>query len=183
MFSVFSKLLMHKKLKFEKGEIELLDQGVSIIPLEYLISLQKSMPSENQLYFSAKEMGVEWFVNMYKEFKINKQDVLDWGVKILALAGWGDIKVVKLDRVKKTYLVEAVNATEAKAYGSSNHAVDHFIRGCFAAGGTVIFDVECDCVESKCISKGDKICEFIVKPSESFDKNEILVKTQLLSSK
>jgi len=180
MLDIFSKLLLHKKLKFEKGQIILLEQNVSIIPLEYLINLHKTLGvNENLLYKSAKVMGFNWFTNMYKSFKIDRHDVLDWGVKILSVAGWGDIKVVKIDRTKKVYQVEAHNSSEALAYGKSDLPKDHFIRGCFAAGGTVIFDTACDCVEKNCIAKGDKFCEFIVKPTDTFDKTDPLVKNQL----
>ncbi len=183
MFDLFTDLIAHRRIKFEEGKIELLGQGVSLIPLDYMVTLQKELEKEgkdNTLYFVSKEMGYRWFKNMYDYFKIKPEDVTRWGVNILALAGWGKMVKVDVDLKGETLIVKVQNSAQAKKYGPSDHPVDYFIRGCYASGATVLFGKNCDAVETQCISQGAEYCQFLAQPTEKFDKKDPSVSRQII---
>ena len=173
---------MHNRLKLEKGRIELLNQRVCMFPLDMLVDLQKNLElqsSDNLVYFSAKKTGVTWFKNMYNYFKISRADVIKWGFNVINLAGWGVPSITKMDTQEEILIFTLVDAGQANLYGKSNFSVDHYFRGCAASAGILLLQKNCDAVETKCISKGDGICEFVVKPKEKFDLSSEIVKKQL----
>lgn len=177
-----AKLLALKQITFKKGDVELLNQSVGMIPLDYLVTTQKALEktsSDSVLYYSAKEMGVRWFKNMYNHFNISREDVIKWGINILAVAGWGEIEVPELHSGKKYYTVKVNKSTQAIEYGKADHAVCSFVRGCFASGAKVLFGGECDSVETKCLSEGHNYCEFIAQSTDKFDFNDKRIKKQL----
>ena len=177
-----AELLASRKLKFRKGEIDLVEQIVTMVPIDWIITLQKNLEkknSENLIYYSAKEMGVRWFKNMYDYFKISAEDVIKWGIRILALAGWGETRTPEINFKNKFYTVILNGGAEGKAFGNVGYAVDHFVRGCYASGAKVLFGVECDAIELHCIAAGYPLCEFIAQPTKKFLKNDPLVKKQL----
>jgi predicted hydrocarbon binding protein len=182
LFGIISDLILHKRLKFENGRVDLIGKPVAMFPLEYITTLQKDLEEkglDNQIYLSAKKMGYDWFKHMYDYFKIKPEDVTKWGINILSVAGWGKTEISKMDTQNKLIKYIVRDATQSKVYGKSDHAVDYFFRGCAAASATVLFKTECDAVESKCTSLGDAQCEFICKPRDSFDMTNELVKRQL----
>ena len=183
MLDKVTELLLHGQLKFNQGEIQLLGQSVGMVPIDYLVTVQKNLEKnnvENVLYSNSKEMGIRWFKNMYDHFKIKPQDVTRWGVNILSVAGWGETLVVDFDMQKEMMKVNIRNSAQAKAYGKSDHPVDSFVRGCYASGAQVLFGKECDAVEIRCMSQGFDFCEFVAQPTEKFDLNNPVVKKQLV---
>jgi len=182
MFKLLSDLMIHKQLRYEEGRIQLLDQRVCMFPLDMLSQLQKELENEdsgNLVYYMAKKTGVTWFKNLYSSFKIKRVDVIKWGFNVISLAGWGIPNIVKMDREKKIMVFTLKDAGQAKVYGKSDESVDHYFRGCAASAGVLLFECNCDAIETKCISKGDSICEFVVKPKENFDLTTAVVKSQL----
>lgn len=182
MFDVISKLLMHRQISFEKGKITLFNKPVVMFPVDMIVEVQKLLEPyglENEIYFASKESGVRWFDNMYRLYKIQRQDVIKWGFNVINLAGWGIPKIIKMDTKEEILKFTLEAASEAKVYGPSDKAVDHYFRGSAASAGILLFKKDCDAIETKCVSKGDKICEFIVKPIKKLDKNNPLLKQQL----
>src|SRR5947208_10968881 len=130
-------------------------------PVARIVTLQKNLKKQNaetNVYFTAKEMGVRWFRNMYDYFKISAEDVIKWGINVLAIAGWGETQTPLIDVNKKFYTVLLNGGAEAKVFGRVGYAVDHFVRGCYASGAMVLFGVECDCVELRCTAEGNPFC-------------------------
>lgn len=177
-----ARLFASGQLKFKKGEIDLLEQSVTIIPVDWIITLQKHLEKknlENVVYYVAKEMGVRWFRNMYDHFKISPEDVIKWGISILAIAGWGETSTPQINFKDKFYTVKLEEGAEAKALGKVGYAVDHFVRGCYASGAKVLFGEECDAVELNCVSADSTFCNFIAQPTRRFDEKDPLVIKQL----
>jgi predicted hydrocarbon binding protein len=116
---------------------------------------------------------------MKNDFNIKLDDIAKWGIDIISLAGYGKSSIINMDRNNNRMLVRMENSTIAESYGNVGRCVDHMMRGYLAGAGVLYFGVETDCVETKCKSKGDKICEFIVKKREEFDPNNEQVKKQL----
>lgn len=182
MFQIVTNLLLHGQLLLEKGKIALLGQRAFLQPAYVMADIQRKTEEKgltNLVYKSCKLKGVIWFENMYKSFKINKEDVLTWGLNILNLAGYGEITLLSMDKEKKIMLFSLKDSPFALEL-KGTEAVDQMVRGFAAASGVLVFNEDCDCVEAKCVAEGAPICEFIVKPSTSFDKTVPRVKSQLL---
>lgn len=180
------RLFASGQIKFTKGEIKLLGQSVSFIPIDWIITLQKNLEkknSDNVIYYAAKDMGVRWFKNMYNHFKISAEDVIRWGINILSVSGWGETSTPEINMKEKFYTVELKSGAEAMAFGKVNHAVDHFVRGCYASGAKVLFGSECDAVELECVSEGAGSCKFIAQPTEKFNIKDRRVARQLMFPK
>ena len=182
MFGVVTKLLLHKQLVFEKGRIQIFRRYSSLLPSDSFVNIQKElekMNKENIIYFSGKESGRLWFIGMNKDFKIKEHEVIKWGSDIVTLAGWGEAVPKKQDMQNKTVVFNLNNSIVAKFYGKSKYPVDHLFRGLLCGAMCVIFNTDVEAVETACKAKGDRTCEFVVKPKSQFNLSDPLVKRQL----
>lgn len=97
--TVFS-LVRHGQLRFETGRVILLSQRIAMLPTYNFGIIQKNLEkngAENELYFGAKDMGKKWFTLLNETYKIKREDVFEWGIKIIGLSGWGIVKTIKTD--------------------------------------------------------------------------------------
>ncbi|MBI4162785.1 MAG: hypothetical protein HY513_03815 [Candidatus Aenigmarchaeota archaeon] len=182
MFGIVTKLLLHKQLVFDKGRIQIFGRYSSLLPSDAFVNIQKELEQinkENIIYFSGKYSGKLWFIEMNKVFKIKSRDVIKLGSDIVTLAGWGEAVPKKDDAKNKTVIFNLNNSIVAKFHGKSNYAIDHFFRGLLCGAMCVIFKTDMDAIETACVAKGDRKCEFVVKPSKSFDFSDPIVKKQL----
>ncbi|MBI4019435.1 MAG: hypothetical protein HY364_04220 [Candidatus Aenigmarchaeota archaeon] len=134
---------------------------------------------QNIIYYSGKDAGKSWFIEMNKQFKLKQHEVIKWGSDIVTLAGWGEAVVKKEDAPNKTVIFNLNNSIVSKFYGKSKFPVDHLFRGLLAGAMCVIFKEDMEAVEMYCVAKGDKNCEFIVKPKNKFDLSNSITKMQL----
>lgn len=183
MFEVVAQLLLHKQLKFEEGNIILLGQNVIIFPYENLFSIQKIIENSGKtydLYLSSKELGKTWIKNLLRAYKMEAiKEQANWGEKVFTLAGLGKMKVLKLDVKDSTMIYRIYDSITAHHYGKTGRCVCHIPRGWFAGASCVFFKKNVDAVETKCLSKGDGYCEFIVKPKRNFDLKDKETRQQL----
>ena len=182
-FIDIAKLLVSKQLRFNKGEILLFNQPSGIIPIDWMVELQKELYKRNEqniIYYAGKEMGLRYFRNMYNLFKLSQEDIVNYGLGILTLAGWGDIKATVVDFENKI-IIEQIKGggPEAKMLGYTGKPVCHFIRGCAGGGARAIFGEDSDAIETKCVSEGTTYCEFMKQPTRKWNKKDPLVKEQL----
>lgn len=75
--------------------------------------------------------------------------------------GWGKIQV-EVDFTKKEALVTIKNSATARGV-EAKEPVCHSIRGFIAGVSDVMLHCSTECLETKCIAKGDPYCEFRVK--------------------
>ena len=178
----FWKMVKENQIEISPGQVFIFGKSAGFIPLEWLVTFQKRLEKsqlDNLIYLSAKEMGVRFFKNIYDLHKISWEEVLQLGINSLSQGGWGETKTPEINLAQKFYKIALTNGAEGKNFGNVGHAVDHFVRGCYASGAHVLFGGECDSVETKCIAAGDDYCEFIAQPTEKFDKKDPMVKRQL----
>lgn len=182
MFEIVKKLLMARQLRMERGRLTMLNQTICMIPVDTLFSIQKELEKigkENTIYLAGKNSGYLWFVNMAKNFKVAKKDIVKWGVDIISLAGFGNPIIVNIDTKNKKMIIDLENSTLAEKYKGTNKPIDHLFRGFIAGAGKLFFNVETEAIEIKCKAKGARKCEFIVKKREDFNFSDKLVKQQL----
>jgi predicted hydrocarbon binding protein len=182
MFVLLEQLLALRQVSFEKGRIKIFEQPSSLIPSQSFVSMLKELEKqgkENVIYNAGKDAGEKWFESMRKKSSLNVDDVEKWGSGIVTLAGWGEAVLKEMKR-DEGYMVYNLNKSiVAELYGKSDHCVDHMFRGLVAGAAKVTFKKDVDCIETKCVAKGDLTCEFIIQPKQKFDKKNPLVKKQL----
>lgn len=92
----------------------------------------------------------------------------------------GEFDVVNIDVKEKKSIIQVRNSAVAQWFKNGNSAVDDVVRGYNAGVAAVMFgDRDVDVVETKCVAKGDRVCEFVCKPTKDFDFNSEIVSAQL----
>lgn len=184
MLKTVTNLMLHRQLVFEEGRMSLFKLPISMVAPDFIVNLQKELEktnSENLIYFSAKSFGKNWFKSMDGSYGLKIKDIMKWGPDIISLAGWGKVIVRKKKDSEKAILVTLEKSVNAEIYGTSKRAVDHLFRGMVCGAWSYVYGEDLEAFETKCTSKGDKICEFIIKPKDKFDLNNSEIKQQLFS--
>ncbi|NUN11044.1 hypothetical protein HUU53_00150 [Candidatus Micrarchaeota archaeon] len=173
---------MHKQMIINAGEVKIFDNNVVLNPLSTEVSLYTELKKTNQekiIYYSAKKAGKEWFGNMINKYGMKAKDVMTWGPELIDLGGWGIVKPLEADMMKKEFTFELQKSTFARQYGKSTEAVDYYFRGFVTGAWSAITNTELEGIEIKCAAKGDATCKFLLKEKTKFDSKDPLVIKQL----
>ena len=183
MYDIVKKLLFARELSLEKGKISLLGHIIIMAPISSFIEIRKKLSKIGAaaiLYKACKESGIGYMNTIIKKFSMKKpRDLIEWGMNTISLAGWGSVEIINFDEKKKRSIVRLKESEFAKNYGASKEPVDDVFRGYCAATATVVFKTDIDVIETKCLSMGNNICEFIVKPAKEFDLSKKIISKQL----
>jgi predicted hydrocarbon binding protein len=118
------------------------------------------------LFEMGKELGINVIQNLKEKTK-NPLKLASLGLKHGSLLGWGEFKVTKAQLLKmatlRTMKVKVYDCFIAKAIGNSEQASCHLLRGFFTGTLQTLAGGTCSCEETKCLSKGDSHCEFILR--------------------
>jgi predicted hydrocarbon binding protein len=172
-----------KQFGIDKGKIELLGQNYVLFDALALFEIQKI--DETKLYEVMKNTSFKnisdavKFAKVYKNVKdtfitniaklgakIGKSDegVLMTLKDLFNVYGLGNMEMLKLENDKKQALVKMTGSTVATEYKNkykkSTSSVDLIAAGILAGIFSYVFKKPVDCVEQKCIAKGDEFCEF-----------------------
>jgi len=186
MFSVLKKLLFARQIKFEEGKIVLFNQRINMVPVYSFATLQmeiEKIGKEEIIYQSMKKLGRQWTTDLQREYKTKHRAVIEWGINVVTLAGYGTVEIIK-DSVEKKAAVYLLKDSSMVDYILKNkikvkHPVDHMFRGMLAGTYCTLYNMDMDCVETKCRAKGDKVCEFVVKERSKFDLKDPKIKRQI----
>ena len=169
MFDVIKKLLFARQLSLEEGEIKLLGQNVTMLPIALFIQMYKELKTiqpkkyKKIIYNITKETGKEYSITLKKKYGMNAKKLIEWDINTLALAGLGKGELINLDLKNKKSMIRVFNSTVAKAFGRSKEPVDTVIEGYIAGSAIIIFNSEkMLCKETKCEAKGNAFCLFEV---------------------
>lgn len=187
MSKLFDMFKFAKFLNISDGEIQVWNIPMNIIPTFVLREWQKDTIKEvgykkafKKIYDSAKIGSEEYNKNFIKKegFK-DKRQIINWQTRIVSLSGWGIIEIAKIDFEKDEYVAHFKNNPFAKTYGKTNYPVDFLICGFIAGGFSASLGKTLDCIETKCVSKGDSFCEFIVGSPKRIEKEKNLLWSKL----
>jgi len=151
-----------------------------VISQEYLKSVVGEKECQRTLYTQGKLQSYFTFRMISERFGYEKKikdkiRLLCFNLGQGEMVGHGCYKLKKCD-VQNNFFAITGNSTLAEEYrkllGITPEPVDHFPRGCFAAYVEAVTDREMFCVEKKCIAKGDKSCEFVIKPLFDWNKDD-----------
>jgi len=170
------KLMASKQILFENGRMEVLGIRDCFTPLETYVLIQKEVfkkSGSDLIYSSAKKAGYNWFKKMAENFKgLTQSKASQWGVDLVALSGWGQPEIEKIDFSINFGIFNLRNSTLARAYGTSTEPVDHLFRGLLAGGMSFGTKSDLDSIETHCLAKGDSFCRFLVGP-KSLIQNKV----------
>ncbi len=103
--------------------------------------------------------GRELLAALGRDF-LTKQ--LDQVIAMYQALGWGRAKILNFVQSPMTLSIRMWESAECMGQ-KSEKATGHFIRGHIVGHVEEIFGVECKCVETSCLAKGDPYCEFVLE--------------------
>ena len=178
MPNLFEMFKFAKFLNISDGEIKVWNIPMNIIPTFVLREWQKDTINEvgykkafEKIYKATKEGSKEYNQNFIKKegFK-DKRQIINWQTRIVSMSGWGKIEIAKIDFEKNEYVAHFKEIPFAKTYGKTNYPVDFLVSGFIAGGFSASFNADLECIETKCIAKGDPYCEYVVSNPEKIKK-------------
>ena len=175
MFDIFKKLLLGRQISFEEGEIKLLGQSITMIPVELYVAMFKELKNANPtrygeiIYNIAKDVGKKYTLVLKKRYSIKtSREVAQWDMNTLALAGLGKGTVLRYDTENKKALVKVENSPIARGLKPQKTPIDFIIAGYIAGSSNVAFKSEnMECKEIKCEAMGHRYCLFEVYEKKS----------------
>jgi len=187
MYRLISNLLLHRKLRFERGKIVLLGQPMVFIPLEYLIEETKRILEEKNfkemmmLYLDAWKAGVLFMRSFVKQFRVRSfADRYTLAMEIVSMAGFGDYKTMDFDSYNYAYF-EIINNPLAEAFYPYEKPVDFILRGSNAGGGSIVHERIINTLELECKAVSGRKCVHLNASTPVLQKfkDQKLVKEQL----
>jgi predicted hydrocarbon binding protein len=162
----------------DKGILKIEDSRFVLFLSDSFVSVQKRM--ESLIGFEAAGMLL---YEAYKEAGRTSGDLVMRTMRgqtartvktiLTALAnigiqGWGRWEIGEYDRSKTIFIVR--DSPIAEAYGKSERAVCHPIRGVIGGFAEFFTGERRECLEPLCKAKGDDHCEFVVARAEDMPK-------------
>ncbi len=127
--------------------------------------------------------GYSFLIPMIRQGRLNPDsNGFLTGIAIYSNAGFGDFKIVDLKWEEGWAIIQCQNAIEGWAYVENNkiseRPVCDYTRGIFLAfmKGTHRFaktglEDQLDCIETSCIGRNDRICEYIIGRKDILKEN------------
>ena len=167
MTQLFDMFKLAKELELKDGEIQLMKTNVNLIPTSLFCELQKSLINNrgferayNQIYNSAKLGSKKYNDSFIQKHKFDdRRKILNWQIKIVTMAGWGQLEIAYVDLKKNEVIIKYDNSPFAAKYGKSKYPVCIVPTGFTAGGVASNLGVNIEGVETKCIARGDPFCQ------------------------
>ncbi|AJF60043.1 MAG: V4R protein [archaeon GW2011_AR10] len=165
------KLVLAKQIKFDQGKIELLNQKLSIFPVSVFSTIVDNNPKVVPDVYQATKESAQMFANeIKKRHKFTGQQLKSWLKDIVSFAGWGKAEFIIYDEKNFASIVRVQQSPVAEISKKKGYT-DHALRGFFAGGGSASMETDLDCIEIKCVAKGDSICEFVLGKKQILKKD------------
>lgn len=189
--AILQKTLMKQHLNFKDGKLYLWGNPCFIDPvyiqIYYSRLIQKKCGEKeaNKIrYYTAKIQALAGNKITNKRFgyakTINdKKKLFLFNCGQTELLGLGKFQWIKLDFDKEIFICNTISPfAEAykKFYGLQNQVVDFWLMGSWAGALEYILGKKMFAIESNCFAKGDKCCQFIIRPIKKWQKTDALYK-------
>ncbi len=153
----------------DEGRITFNDVRYMVIRPDTVVDFQKAAEAEigervAEMMMAGGYTGGSRSSRRYKElFNYSDEQIVAFMCKMGGEIGWGKFEVEKLDTEGKELIVTVRDSAFAEAYGPSDKAVCHMIRGVMAGMAAGIFGTEVSSEETACGAKGDELCRFVLR--------------------
>ncbi|MBW2966526.1 4-vinyl reductase [Candidatus Woesearchaeota archaeon] len=193
--NLLEKVIRFKALRWKNGKLALFDVPGILFQLyafaykQRLLENQLGIKKAANIYYRVGKFQGKQGVRMtserfgYAKTFIDKKRLLEFNVQQSNLVGFGEMKWAKIDFNKNIFVMVGKSALAeeyVRFFGLQKNPIDYFLRGCTTAIIEEVVDRKMLCIETKCIAKGNRYCEFVVRPIEDWDKKSLLFKQQLV---
>ncbi|MEM4625355.1 MAG: 4-vinyl reductase [Candidatus Pacearchaeota archaeon] len=185
MLSPFlQKLLFVKQFKINEGEINLLGNRLVMLNASNILVLQeidktkmysvskstgesniKTIIEHAQVYRGLKDQTIREIIELSKRINHSEEGAIKTLQEIFNIYGLGKMIITNLDNKNKeaqTIIQNSSLALEQLKKGKSKKEVCIVTSGILAGTFTYLFNKNVDCIEIKCLAKGDEDCEFFI---------------------
>ena len=159
-----SKLLLARKLNFEKGKILLLNQPMAFVPIDFFIEeTQRVLETKDRaemmrLYLDAWKSGVFFMNGFIKQYNVKKfEDRYNLAMEIISMSGFGDYQTLDFKGGVFAHF-NIINNPVAEYFHPSKIMVDFITRGFNAGGGTIVHETIINTIETQCKAMNGKMC-------------------------
>jgi predicted hydrocarbon binding protein len=192
---LLERVLRFRAIQHKEGRVTLwgipatINQSYSNVYLQKLIEKKYGAKECTNIFYSlgvfqgraAFKMISDRF-GYAKTFQ-DKKKLLKFELGQGIVTGHGIFNWIRMDFNKNVFISKGISphAEEYKRFfGIQKNPVDHFLRGVGSAYIEEVIGKGTFCVESKCIARGDKYCEFMIKSLESWDRSDSKFKSQFV---
>jgi len=171
------ELLNSGNVKFDENRLLILNAFQLIFPISVFLKLREFLIKEvgtEKCNIILKEIGkyqVQQGLKRYKKLlQINKlsiEKITEFGLKHIELLGMGKLQLIRAQTKPIHVIYNIINnpvAIEYKLlYKITNEPIDAYLSGILEGAYSIIFQKDINCMETLCIAKGDKVCQFEVR--------------------
>jgi predicted hydrocarbon binding protein len=115
------------------------------------------------VYEGGFQSGKSTWENLFSTFRPKTKEGLSEVLQIYSAVGWGRVELLDLSMNKKSAKIRMTDGFECTGL-TSKECCSHYIRGHLAGAMSAFFGIDLKGVETKCLAKGDKYCEFELSP-------------------
>jgi predicted hydrocarbon binding protein len=115
------------------------------------------------IYNQGFDYGKATWVNTFSVFRPASEAALSEALQIYSAVGWGRLTLHELDVKARRAMITMTDGFECTGV-STGRPESHFIRGHIAGAMSTYFGADVNALETKCLSAGDKHCEFELSP-------------------
>ena len=139
-------LLGHDFQEMIKGLYEKIGEGAAVL-----------------LYYLAYSGGKFIAEHLSEKIGLKGEELLTEILKFYQASGWGRVELIEYYPYRMKITLRLYDSIECKAFKGSDKPMSQLIRGHLSGLLSSLLKTEVRAVESKCIAKGDKYCEFHVE--------------------
>lgn len=157
----------------ERGEITAYDTNYIITGMIDFVHLLKEIEKKlgkdeyiKTIKRVGKEMGSHIAKALSSQFHPTTEELFKAALNQLSITGWGKFNILEGDIKSKRIIVEGFSIF-ASNYGKSNYPVCVMEESILQGILEELTALNWTCIEKECVAKGDKKCEFELKPVEN----------------
>ena len=118
---------------------------------------------EKIVYEAGFQSGKSSWENVFSIFRPKTKEGLSEILQLYSAVGWGRIELLDLSMNKKSAKIRMTDLFECAGL-TYERGCSHYVRGHLAGAMSTFFGIDLKGVETKCLAKGDKYCEFELSP-------------------
>lgn len=180
---LLQKLMFVSQFGINEGKVEILGNRYILLDASQFLVLQgidktkaynlmkdisgkqiKNLVEHAQVYKGVKDQAIKNIIEIGKKVGKTDEGMIKTLQEIFDIYGFGKMEIIELDNKKANAIVRITDSTMAREYlktkAKSKTPVCTITSGVLAGMFEYILGKDVDCIEEKCVAKGDDFCEF-----------------------